>query len=154
MNAADALSAPFATAHDATLGPVLFVDVAGPGISPVPNLSGSHAAGIKAQFLRSKIPEKCSQAAGTENPESQPLKRGRDDGRIARGKNDNDDVWENPSRRTMARLANVLLLQRNVSHAIKFYSQGLGLKVAFESPTLAELQCSSGSVIALKQVDG
>ncbi len=54
----------------------------------------------------------------------------------------------------MARLANVLLLQRNVSHAIKFYSQGLGLKVAFESPTLAELQCSSGSVIALKQVDG
>ena len=106
--------------------------------------------GSKLQFLRSKIPsEKCSQA-------SQTRPRARDDGRIARGKNDDDDddVWENPSRRTMARLANVLLLQRNVSHAIKFYSQGLGLKVAFESPTLAELQCSSGSVIALKQVDG
>ncbi|QDZ17766.1 glyoxalase/bleomycin resistance protein/dihydroxybiphenyl dioxygenase [Chloropicon primus] len=53
-----------------------------------------------------------------------------------------------------ARLANVLLLQRDVQHAIKFYSKGLGLHLASESPKYAELTCSAGNTIALKQVEG
>ena len=52
------------------------------------------------------------------------------------------------------RLANVLLLQRDVQKAITFYSKGLGLKLASESPKYAELTCSSGNMIALKQVEG
>ena len=59
------------------------------------------------------------------------------------------------SRGPMAvRLANVLLLQRDIQGAIKFYSRGLGLTLASESPKYAELTCSAGSTIALKQVEG
>jgi len=52
------------------------------------------------------------------------------------------------------RLASVLLLQRDLKHAVKFYSKGLGLTLASESPKYAELTCSAGSKIALKQVEG
>ncbi len=52
------------------------------------------------------------------------------------------------------RLANVLLMQRDLQQAVKFYSKGLGLTVASESPKYAELTCSAGSTIALKQVQG
>ena len=52
------------------------------------------------------------------------------------------------------RLANILLLQRDMQHAVKFYTKGLGLTLASESPKYAELTCSAGNRIALKQVEG
>eukprot|EP00216_Chloropicon_sp_CCMP2111_P004932 CAMPEP_0198241176 /NCGR_PEP_ID=MMETSP1446-20131203/6052_1 /TAXON_ID=1461542 ORGANISM="Unidentified sp, Strain CCMP2111" /NCGR_SAMPLE_ID=MMETSP1446 /ASSEMBLY_ACC=CAM_ASM_001112 /LENGTH=57 /DNA_ID=CAMNT_0043923981 /DNA_START=155 /DNA_END=328 /DNA_ORIENTATION=- len=52
------------------------------------------------------------------------------------------------------RLANVLLLQRNMRTAVEFYSKGLGLTVASEGPKFAELKCNAGSVLALKEVEG
>mmetsp|Transcript_14713 Transcript_14713/g.37244 ORF Transcript_14713/g.37244 Transcript_14713/m.37244 type:complete len:121 (+) Transcript_14713:1394-1756(+) len=52
------------------------------------------------------------------------------------------------------RLANVLLMQRDLQQAVKFYTKGLGLTVASESPKYAELTCSAGSTIALKQAQG
>ena len=52
------------------------------------------------------------------------------------------------------RLASVLLLQRDIQQAAKFYSRGLGLTLASESPKYVELTCSAGNTLALKQVEG
>ncbi|KAK9819031.1 hypothetical protein WJX74_007635 [Apatococcus lobatus] len=50
-------------------------------------------------------------------------------------------------------LRHILLLQRNVPQAAKFYSEGLGLKVKVLTERWAELQCGS-SILALKAVEG
>lgn len=47
----------------------------------------------------------------------------------------------------------VLLLQRDVAAAAKYYSQGLGLGVKVLTDNWAELE-SGGSIIALKAVQG
>ena len=50
-------------------------------------------------------------------------------------------------------LRQILLLQRDVPRAAKFYSQSLGLKVNVLTDSWAELCCGS-SVLALKAVEG
>ncbi|GAQ85263.1 hypothetical protein KFL_002260190 [Klebsormidium nitens] len=52
----------------------------------------------------------------------------------------------------MARLRYIMLLQRDVPRAAKFYSEGLGLTVNVCSDRWAELQ-SGDMKLALKQVD-
>lgn len=53
----------------------------------------------------------------------------------------------------MATLRHVLLLQRDVPRAARFYSEGLGLPVAVLTERWAELRAGSTS-LALKAVDG
>ncbi|KAK9838280.1 hypothetical protein WJX81_002218 [Elliptochloris bilobata] len=53
----------------------------------------------------------------------------------------------------MATLRHVLLLQRDVPRAARFYSEGLGLPVAVLTERWAELHAGSTS-LALKAVDG
>lgn len=50
-------------------------------------------------------------------------------------------------------LRHILLLQRDVPKAAKFYSEGLGLKVKVLTERWAELYCGS-SILALKAVEG
>lgn len=50
-------------------------------------------------------------------------------------------------------LRHILLLQRDVPKAAKFYSEGLGLKVKVLTERWAELHCGS-SILALKAVEG
>ena len=53
----------------------------------------------------------------------------------------------------MATLRHVLLLQRDVPRAARFYSEGLGLPIAVLTERWAELRAGSTS-LALKAVDG
>ena len=53
----------------------------------------------------------------------------------------------------MATLRHVLLLQRDVPRAARFYSEGLGLPVAVLTERWAELRAGS-TLLALKAVDG
>eukprot|EP01025_Chloroclados_australasicus_P061482 TRINITY_DN8077_c0_g1_i1.p1 TRINITY_DN8077_c0_g1~~TRINITY_DN8077_c0_g1_i1.p1 ORF type:complete len:204 (+),score=14.23 TRINITY_DN8077_c0_g1_i1:208-819(+) len=53
----------------------------------------------------------------------------------------------------MVLLQHVLLLQRNVPRAAKYYAEGVGLKLKVLTETWAELEAGS-STIALKQVAG
>ncbi len=53
----------------------------------------------------------------------------------------------------MATLRHVLLLQRDVPKAARFYSEGLGLPVAVLTERWAELRAGTAS-LALKAVDG
>lgn len=49
----------------------------------------------------------------------------------------------------------VMLLQRDVPQAVRFYRDGLGLRVGAASPRWAELEApGGGGRIALKQADG
>ena len=50
-------------------------------------------------------------------------------------------------------LRHILLLQRDVPRAAKFYSEGLGLEVKVLTERWAELDCG-GSTLALKAVEG
>ena len=50
-------------------------------------------------------------------------------------------------------LRHILLLQRDVPRAAKFYSEGLGLKIKVLTERWAELHCGS-SILALKAVEG
>jgi catechol-2,3-dioxygenase len=53
----------------------------------------------------------------------------------------------------MVSLQYVLLLQRNVPRAAKYYSEGVGLKLIVLTEAWAELN-AGGATIALKQTDG
>ena len=51
-----------------------------------------------------------------------------------------------------ARLAHVLLLQRDVAAAARFYEEGLGLRCRVRTPRWAEMDAGGGGVLALKEV--
>ena len=59
-------------------------------------------------------------------------------------------------RGTMASmLRRVVLLQRDVRSATRFYTEGLGLRLKGEGPTAAELEGGNGDLrIALLKVEG
>ena len=50
-------------------------------------------------------------------------------------------------------LRHVMLIQRNVPRAAKYYSEGVGLELRILTETWAELD-AGGTVIALKACDG
>lgn len=54
----------------------------------------------------------------------------------------------------MATLRSVMLLQRDVGRAARFYSEGLGLRVAVLTERWAELHGGGNMTLTLKAVDG
>lgn len=52
----------------------------------------------------------------------------------------------------MSTIKNILLLQRDVARAARFYSEGLGLSVKVITERWAELEVGA-TTLALKQVD-